>query len=305
MNPGLNGSSIFTSMRNIFLFIRRYITFLAFVVLQIFALWMLFKFNKIHRAAFLGVANEVTGSVNKQVDKLDDYFHQGEENRRVHRMNDSLLNLLRSNFSKLDTSQLLVADTIMVDSTKSLRRYVWRDAKVVYNTVNSDKNYLQLDKGAKYGIRDNMAVLNSDGAVVGQVVTVSPNFSSVMSLLHVQSSVSASLKKTGDAGKIKWDGKDPRFVVMEGISKSVEVKVGDTVLTSKYSYNFPPDKLIGTIAAINIDQASGFYLLKVRASVNFNNIQQVHVVENLQRDEQVQLEKETIKNIDQQKKSGN
>jgi hypothetical protein len=31
----------------------------------------------------------------------------------------------------------------------------------------------------------------------------------------------------------------------------------------------------------------------------------VHVVENLQRDEQVQLEKETIKNIDQQKKSGN
>ena len=305
MNPGLNGSSIFTSMRNIFLFIRRYITFLAFVVLQIFALWMLFKFNKIHRAAFLGVANEVTGSVNKQVDKLDDYFHQGEENRRVHRMNDSLLNLLRSNFSRLDTSQLEVTDTIMVDSTKSLRRYVWRDAKVVYNTVNSDKNYLQLDKGAKYGIRDNMAVLNSDGAVVGQVVTVSPNFSSVMSLLHVQSSVSASLKKTGDAGKIKWDGKDPRFVVMEGISKSVEVKVGDTVLTSKYSYNFPPDKLIGTIAAIATDQASGFYLLKVRTAVNFNNIQQVHVVENLQSDEQVQLEKETIKNIDQQKKSGN
>ena len=79
-----------------------------------------------------------------------------------------------------------------------------------------------------------------------------------MSLLHVQSSVSASLKKTGDAGKIKWDGKDPRFVVMEGISKSVEVKVGDTVLTSKYSYNFPPDKLIGTVAAINIDRPPVF-----------------------------------------------
>src|SRR5678810_651031 len=142
-------------MRNIFLFIRRYFTFLAFVLLQVFSLYMLFKFNKLHHAAFSGIANEFTGSMNKQVDKLDDYFHQGEENRRVHRMNDSLLNLLRSNFSRLDTSQLEVADTIMVDSTKSLRRYVWRDAKVVYNTVNSDKNYLQLDKGAKYGIRDN------------------------------------------------------------------------------------------------------------------------------------------------------
>ena len=49
-----------------------------------------------------------------------------------------------------------------------------------------------------------MAVLNSDGAIVGQVVNVSTNFSQVMSLLHVQSSVSAALKKTGDAEN--WNG---------------------------------------------------------------------------------------------------
>lgn len=292
-------------MRNIFLFIRRYFNFLAFVVLQVFALWMLFKFNKLHHASFLGTANEITGSMNKQVDKLDDYFHQGEENKRVHRMNDSLLNLLRSNFTFTDTSQRMVTDTVLVDTVKALRRYVWRDAKVIYNTVNSDKNYMQIDRGSKLGIKDNMAVLNSDGAVVGQVVNVSPNFSAIMSLLHVQSSVSAALKKTGDAGRIKWDGKDPRFVYMEGVSKSVEVKIGDTVLTSKYSYNFPPDKLIGTVAAIIADPASGFHLLKVRTFVNFNNVQQVHVVENLQRDEQVQLEKETIRNIDQQKRATN
>src|SRR5215208_2579288 len=157
-------------MRNIFLFIRRYFTFLAFVVLQIFALWMLFKFNKLHHAAFLDVANEITGTVNTQVDKLDDYFHQGEENRRIHRLNDSLLNLLCTNFSNVDTAQKPVTDSIMVDSVKTVRRYLWRDAKVVYNTANSDKNYLQLNRGAKYGIKDNMAVLNSDGAVVGQVI---------------------------------------------------------------------------------------------------------------------------------------
>ena len=289
-------------MRNIFLFIRRYFTFLAFVVLQIFALWMLFKFNRVHHAAFMGVASEVTGSINTQVDKLDDYFHQGEENKRVHRMNDSLLNLLNSNFYTVDTSQRVMVDSMRVDSLITARRYLWRDAKVVYNTINTEKNYLQLNRGSKYGIRDNMAVLNSDGAVVGQVVNVSPNFSSVMSLLHVQSSVSAALKRTGDAGKIEWDGKDPRFVILKGISKSSEVKIGDTVLTSKYSYNFPPDKMIGTVAVVSTDPASGFYLLKIKTAVNFTNIQQVHVVENLQRDEQVQLEKDTEKRIEQQKK---
>jgi len=289
-------------MRNIFLFIRRYFTFLAFVVLQIFALWMLFKFNRVHHAAFMGVASEVTGSINTQVDKLDDYFHQGEENKRVHRMNDSLLNLLHSNFYTVDTSQRVIIDSTRVDSLMTARRYLWRDAKVVYNTINTEKNYLQLNRGSKYGIKDNMAVLNSDGAVVGQVVNVSPNFSSVMSLLHVQSSVSAALKRTGDAGKVEWDGKDPRFVILKGISKSSEVKIGDTVLTSKYSYNFPPDKMIGTVAIVGSDPASGFYLLKIKTAVNFTNIQQVHVVENLQRDEQVQLEKDTEKRIEQQKK---
>src|SRR3954465_3146072 len=122
-------------MRNIFLFIRRYFTFLAFILLQIFALWMLFKFNKLHHAAFLGVAHEITGTVNTQVDKLDDYFHQGEENKRVHRMNDSLLNLLRSNFTFTDTVQKLMVDSIMIDTLKGVRRYFWREAKVVYNTI--------------------------------------------------------------------------------------------------------------------------------------------------------------------------
>lgn len=290
-------------MRNIFLFIRRYFTFLAFVLLQIFSLWMLFKFNRVHHAAFMGVAYELTGSINTQVDKLDDYFHQGEENKRVHRMNDSLLNLLKTNFTVIDSSGRVVVDSVLNDTLKSVRRYMWRDAKVVYNTVNSDKNYLQIDRGMNTGVKDNMAVLNSDGAVVGQVVNVSPNFSSVMSLLHVQSSISASLKKTGDAGKVLWDGKDPHFVLLEGISKSVDVKKGDTIVTSRYSYNFPPDKMIGTISEIRNNPATGFYTLRVKTAVNFSNLQQVFVVENLQREEQLQLEKDTRREIEQQKRN--
>ncbi len=275
---------------------------MAFIVLQLIAVWMLFKYNRFHHAIGLGIASELTGSINKQVDKLDDYFHQGEENKRVHRMNDSLMNLLRTNFSLPDTLQKIVTASIMADSIKTLRRYLYRDAKVVYNTVNTERNYLQINRGSKNGIKDNMAVLNSDGAAVGVVVNVSSNFAEVMSLLHIQNSVSGALKKTGDAGKVEWDGKDPRFVFLKGISKKVSVQVGDTVLTSKYSYNFPPDKLIGTITNIGSDPTSGFYLLKVKTSVNFSNIQQVFVVENLQKEEQLLLEKDTEKKFEQQKR---
>lgn len=289
-------------MLNIFAFLRRYFTFITFVVLQFVSLWMLFNYNRFHRAAFLGVASELTGRINTQVDKLDDYFHQGQEARRVHRMNDSLLNLLPSNFAVPDTTAQVVADTLRFDTSVAVRRYLWRDAKVVYNTVSSEQNYLQINRGSKYGIRDEMAVLSSTGAVVGVVVNVSPNFSQVLSLLHVQSSVSAAHQKSGTLGKVEWDTKDPRFVQLKGISKSVDVKVGDTVVTSRYSYNFPPNYIIGTISGIGNDPATGFYLLNVKTAANFSTLQQVFVVENLLREEQLKLAAETEKKLEQQKR---
>lgn len=290
-------------MRNIFFFIRRYFVFLSFLALQGFALYMLFKYNRYHRAVFLGVSNEITGSVNTQVDKVDDYFHLREENRRVHHMNDSLMNLLQSNYAATDTSTKLVVDSLQInDSTKQVQRYIWREAKVVYNSVNFDQNYLQLNRGSNQGVKDNMAVLSSDGAIVGFTVNVSPNFSQVMTLLHTKSRVPASIKRFKVNGTVEWDTKDPRFVLLKGISRDVEVKKGDSVLTSPYSYNFPPGYLIGRIAAIETDKASGFFLLKVRTAVNFNAIQQAFIVENIQREEQVKLDEETKRKMDQQKR---
>jgi len=290
-------------MRNIFLFIRRYFVVLLFFVLQGFSLWMLFKYNRFHRAAFLGVATEFTGSINTQVDKVDDYFHLREENKRVHRMNDSLLNLLKANYNIPDTGQRLFIDSIRIDSITQYRRYLSRDAKVVYNSVNAENNYLQLNRGANHGIRDNMSVINSDGGVVGFIINVSPNFSQVLSLLHTKSRVPAVLKKTNTSGTIRWDTEDPRFLILEGVSRDVNVEKGDTVLTSQFAYNYPPGYMIGRVAGVNTNKATGFYELKVRAVVDFSSVQQVFVIENLQRSEQLELERDTEKKLEQEKRN--
>src|SRR6185503_21150616 len=120
-------------MRNVFLFIRRYFTFLSFVLLQVLALSMLFRYNKYQRAVFLGKANEITGYFNSKYDNMDDYFHLKEENQRIHKMNDSLLNLLQGNFIKVDTGSHVITDTVLFDTTYMVRRYLAREAKVVSN----------------------------------------------------------------------------------------------------------------------------------------------------------------------------
>ncbi len=289
-------------MRNIFHFIRRYRTFIAFLIFQAVALWFLVNYNRFHRAKFLGISNEVTGRINSQYNKVEDYFALREENKRVHRLNDSLLNLLPRNFSLRDTSLQILQDSIPYDTAGHYRRYFSRPATVIYNTVSSQKNFIQLNRGSNQGIKDNMAVVASDGSVIGIVVNTSANFSQVMSLLHVQNNVSASLKKSDDFGTAEWDGKDPRFLLLKKIPKTVEVKKGDTVLTSAVSYNFPPGYMVGTVAEVKLDNTTGMYLLKVKTAANFYNLQQVHIIEIIEREEQVKLMTETQKKIEQVKK---
>jgi rod shape-determining protein MreC len=227
-----------------------------------------------------------------------------EENRRVHKLNDSLMNLLPANFIKTDTATRLVSDSIPYDTLGHYRRYIQRDAQAVYSTVNLEKNYIQINKGSNNGIKDDMGVFSSDGSLVGKVINVSPNFSVVMSLLHVQNKVSVLVKKTKSSGIISWDAKDPRFLILNNIPKSDSILIGDTIVTGTYSISIPPGKMVGTVAEILQDKATNFFILKIKTAANFPDLQQVFVVENLQSDEQEKLLEESQKKVDDPKKSG-
>ena len=90
------------------------------------------------------MANEVTGKINTQYNKVEDFFHLQQENRRLHRENDSLLNMLPVNFVRHDTGVQSYQDTNPQDSTGFYRRYFLYPATVTYTTVSSQKNYIQI-----------------------------------------------------------------------------------------------------------------------------------------------------------------
>ena len=282
-------------MRNIFLFIRRYFNFLFFILLQVVALYILFHYNRFHEAAFMGVANEFTGSISGKFDNVASYFSLKKTNEALVKENAELRNRLYSNYSQPDTSRQLITDTLSFDTTGNNRKYYWMPAKVVYNTVSLQKNTLTIDRGEKQGVQKEMGVISTDG-VVGTVINTSGNFAIVMSLLHIQSRVSASLKKTGETGTVLWDGVSPLYLTMINIPKSVPVAVGDSVVTSQYAtYRYPRGIMVGTVAEIVEDNTSSFYTLRVKPATNFYNVEYVTVIENFQKEEQKVLEESTKK----------
>ena len=82
---------------------------------------------------------EITGFFNSQYNKVDDYFHLKEENVRVHKINDSLINLLNSSFMKIDTGITFLSDLTPRDTVTTVRRYLARAASVVSNSVTGQK----------------------------------------------------------------------------------------------------------------------------------------------------------------------
>lgn len=280
-------------MRNVFLFIRRYFVFFSFLVLQVVSLLFLFNYNRFHRAKGLGFASEVTGWVNSKYNGFEDYLYLKAENKRLNKFNDSLLNLSRANFMRVDTTVREFRDSTAYDTAGLFRRFLLREATVVYTSVSSQNNYIQLNRGSLHGIKDNMGVVSSGGAVVGVIVNVSPHYSMAMSLLHVQNSTSASLKRSSEFGTVDWDAEDPRYVFLRRLPKSIDVKLGDTVLTSSYSFTVPAGYMIGTVADIRVDNKTGMYVLKLKTAADFYRLQQVHIIENLQGTEQQKLLEDT------------
>jgi rod shape-determining protein MreC len=282
-------------VRNIFLFIRRYLNFLIFLVMQGICIAILVRYNTTHEAVFKNISMEATGWVDKQYNGVETYFRLKAENKRLVEENNSLRNMLASNFSGPDTTKRFFIDSLVKDTTGKVRKFTWLPAKVINNSISLQTNFITLERGTKQGVKKGMAVVAPGNSIVGVVTSVSDNYSIVMSVLHRNSKVSSMLKKDNNAGTLEWDGKDPMVLTLRNIPKSAKVAKGDTVLTSQYSSVFPYGLMVGSVTAIDADPASNFFTLRVRPATNFSAIQYVFLVDNLLFAEQQQLEEEIKK----------
>jgi len=213
-------------------------------------------------------------------DDIDTYFHLKKANTELVEENALLRNLLESSY-------IIEGPTYELYSKDSLYSYI--GAKVISNSVNKRKNYLMLDKGSKHGIKKEMGVVSPTG-VVGTVIGVSENYSTVMSVLHINNKVSARISKNRHIGSITWNGKNYREGLLTDIPTHVNLFKGDTIITSGNSYVFPEGIVIGTVNEYLSEPGDKFNTAITGFSVDYNNLFYVYVIINLKKEEQGQLD---------------
>lgn len=266
-------------MRKVFLFIKQFFNLFVFVILQIVCLVLLVNYNRTYEGLYTSYATEVKGIIDEQYNNVDYYFKLKRANNELQHQNTALMQFYYNQYAGADTAFEIFADSLMRDSAGKYNSIRVLPAKVVGNSIFEENNFIMLHRGGRQGVMRDMAVIGPTG-IVGRVVDTSANFCRVMSVLNRNFKVSAMLKKNNYSGIIEWDGKDPETLLLHNIAKTAKPYKGDTVVTSFYSGNFPPNVMVGTVKAVVKYEASSFYTLKITPSTNFFTLQHAYIIDN-------------------------
>jgi rod shape-determining protein MreC len=274
-------------MRNLIAFLQRFHFFILFLILETVAIIIIASNNSYQGSTIQGFANEFGGGITNRYNNLTDYVDLRETNRILAEENTRLRRQIESSYIKYTHHTFTINDTIYK------QQYTFIDAKVISSSSGKRNNYMMLNKGSIHGVKKSMAVISSNG-IVGIVSSVSKNYSKVMMVLHSESRISAKLKRTNYSGSLIWKGGNYRYGLLTDIPSHIDIKKGDTVITSGFSLDFPEGIMIGRIENFKQDPGTSTYEGKVKFSADYNKLDYVYIVRNLFKEEQ-----QTIMNTEQ------
>ena len=267
-------------------FIQRHHLLFLFVILQGAAGMLLIRNNYIQRIAIVSATDVVSGSVYEQMSKWRDYLLLREQNIQLQNENIQLRSMMQNSFYRTDYERTLYVDTV------NRRRFEYISAKVINNEINRQFNFITLDRGKNSGITEGMAIIGPEG-IVGIIYGVSERFATVMPVINRNFRVSVKFKKNDHFGSLSWDGRSYRRASLNEISLHVPVEIGDTIVVSGYSASFPEGITVGTVERVEPKDGS-FYSIDVLLATDFRRLNYVTVVEDLMRNEQLELEQKLL-----------
>lgn len=273
-------------MRNLIRFILNNNFFILFLLFEIVAVFLVVQNNNYQKAFAFNFTRNVSGYIDSNVFSFNKYLNLLEINEALVEENTLLRNSLLSSFKQ----KVADGENAEFDSVWT-QYYNFIPARVIRNSVNKQNNFINLNKGSLHGIHPDMAVISGTGAV-GIVTGVSEHFSTVIPLLNIDLRLSSKLKGTNYFGSLHWDGSEPGSAVLNEIPHHVVMNHGDTIVTSGFSAIFPEGILVGTIDEFDIEDGN-FYTIRVNLSTNFRKLNYVYVIENLFKEELLELESNT------------
>lgn len=215
-------------------------------------------------------------SVGGVTQKLRDLMNVREENERLraelNRLQDEharLVGVMQENSrlrallglrESLPTAELLPARVIARDTTRYFR--------VISLRLSADDPRIEVGQ----------PVLSSAG-LVGSVSEINGPFVNVTLTVDPRSSVDVVVQRNRARGIVQGIGYDNTYVSrVSYLLRREEVRVGDLVVTSGVGGSYPPDLVVGRIAAVERGQQGLFQEVRVEPAVDLGRLEEVFIL---------------------------
>lgn len=155
-------------------------------------------------------------------------------------------------------------------------------ARIIGSTGDAWTDSVIIDKGSTSGFEVGMPVCSS-GGVIGQIIEVSANTSTVRLITDDQSGISAMIQGSRAQGVLQ--GQADGTLRLEYVVSDAEVATGDIVITSGIGGTFPKGLPLGTVASIDRAPNAVYYTIVVRAASSAESNEEVLVITSVSEDQ--------------------
>ena len=280
-------------MQKVIDFFIRKKDFFVFLLLLNISFSLIFNSSFFHKSKVIVFFNGIANMTKENINNFNSYFELKKLNTQLVEENLYLRNMLEN-----------ASDNYTLDSL-SKATFKYKNARVISNNLSSLKNQLVLDKGTRNGIDKEMGVISQNG-IVGIITNSSLNYSSVMSVLNLNSKINAKIKRSSHFGTLEWNGVSTRHLILNDIAETADIRVGDSIITGGMSLIFPEGINVGVVSKIisqnkfrdtlnkpkiennkvKYSDFTGNYLnIEVRLHTEMSTINNVYVIKSLNREE--------------------
>ena len=264
-----------------------WVLFAAAVIAAVLAVMSVFSSTSSPLANF---ANTLTSPFRSAYTAVADWFNDKqkyyqdttaleEENaalkRQLAKMEAAIRQAEKDSAENERLKQLLGLQAQRPDLTSDLQA-----AMITEHTVTNWTSSLTIDKGTNHGLEVNDCVIDETGALVGLISEVGTNWATILTLVDTDTSLGAQVFRTGDLGLAQGNfslmGEDR--LRLEYLPADCSLLGGDLVVTSGLGGYYPSGLVIGSVAAVQLDDSGATSYAILEPAVDFDALTEVFVI---------------------------
>ncbi|GIQ70175.1 cell shape-determining protein MreC [Xylanibacillus composti] len=231
------------------------------------------------------------GLIYKPAGMIAGFFQDIGELRRIHAENEALKRTLTryagdvARLNALEEENGRLQDALaFTERQKQSDKYMYRLAKVVAVSPDTESQTIKIDLGSNDGIEVDWAVVTPEG-FIGRVTRVTPFFSYVQPYTSIDDKaqntkgIAVTVRENQDSfGVIENFDRSTGELIMSKISSQDALKAGDTVVTSDFGHVFPAGLVIGTVEHREVGEGLT-HIARIKPAASLEHLREVFVVE--------------------------